>query len=68
MVAYSLEDARDWFLENHDGQLLCIKEGAQKYCSTYIEAEDFFRKKSGREILHIPRPFNKDDDILTHYF
>ena len=42
MKVYSLNEARDWFLENHQEGVLCIKDGVEIFCRTYKEAELFY--------------------------
>ncbi len=42
MKVHSLSEARDWFLENRDAGVLCVKDGVEQFCASYKEAERFY--------------------------
>lgn len=44
MEVNNLEEARDWFLENSGGDLICVKGLESKSCSSYPEAKQFFER------------------------
>ncbi len=44
-IVRSLEEAENFFRENHSGSVCCINtDGAEKECSCYPEAVAFFTK------------------------
>lgn len=42
----SLEEAMEWFLENHSGSIICQSGNKEKECFSFSEAKDFFAKKN----------------------
>lgn len=38
----SLEEARDWFLENSSGNVMCVKGAEQRECNCYPDAKAFY--------------------------
>lgn len=43
-TAYSLEQAREFFLNNHTGSVTCIQGDRRKLCRSYPEAVAFFHQ------------------------
>ena len=41
-IVRSLEQAEEWFLRNHDGEVTCRLNGQEKSVGCYPEARDFF--------------------------
>ena len=39
----TLEQARDFFIENSSGSVLCVYYDKKKICTSYLEAEEFFK-------------------------
>jgi len=46
MTAYTLQEAKEWFLNNSYGSLPCHHHGVRKECHSFAEAERFFRGDS----------------------
>lgn len=44
-VVSNLEEARQWFLENSTGSLVCIKGEESKICKSYPEAVEYYEEK-----------------------
>ena len=43
MKVYSLEEARDWFLQNREDGVICVREdGIEEFCKTYNDADFFY--------------------------
>jgi len=43
MKVHTLEQAKEWFLENHEEGVLCVKDdGTELFCRTYPEAQQFY--------------------------
>lgn len=42
----SLEEAMEWFLENHSGSIICQSGDKEKECFSFSEAKDFFANKN----------------------
>jgi uncharacterized membrane protein YgcG len=45
--AYSLEQAREFFLNHHTGSVTCIEGDRRKLCRSYPEAVAFFQEHRG---------------------
>ena len=44
----SLKEAYIWFLENHSGNVICVKKDKEKEVSCYPQAIKFYRKTRKR--------------------
>jgi len=44
-TVYSIDEARDWFFENHEGSVACVKDnGDARICKSYVEAKEFYKQ------------------------
>ena len=41
---YTLQEALEWFLENHSGNVICVKDGKEKEVWSYRQAENFYKE------------------------
>lgn len=55
-TVYSLDEARSWFLRNHDGQVRCVYidpkiDGRRQVVivDNYIDAENFYKYHENRD-------------------
>lgn len=46
---FNLKEAMYWFLHNHSGSVMCVKDGVRKSCDSYPEAEAFFESEASNE-------------------
>lgn len=46
---HTLEQARDWFLENHSGKVICVMKDKKKEISCYLKAVEFYGQAENRE-------------------
>lgn len=42
MKVYNLDEAMNFFLKNSSGTCICVKDGIEKECNCYPDAQEFF--------------------------
>ena len=41
---YSLDEAMQWFLNNNTGSVICVKNGIEKECFSFVGAKNFYQE------------------------
>lgn len=59
---YSDLEAMKWFLENHSGKVICVKDGKEKVVDNYGCANKFFREKNQEKIMNAPQAIHNSND------
>ena len=60
MKVKTKEEAMDWFLSNRDEIVICVKGEAEKSCSNYPEAKEFFENKEIPDAQSTSNPSGTD--------
>ena len=65
MTVHTVEDAKNWFFENHNGTILCEREKEQIECDSFPKAKAWFSTVYNKEEFIMLWDFN--DNLKKKY-
>ncbi len=57
----TLDEAREWFSSNASGNVICAKDGQEKVCASFPEAESFYHELYANLSTPVDAPSSDDE-------